>query len=51
MRDSRREILTEKYSVKMMNEKYVGYCADLAKMIAEHVGFSYEMKLVKDNKG
>jgi len=32
------------------NEKYVGYCADLAKMIAKHVGFSYEIKLVKDNR-
>jgi len=32
------------------NSKYEGYCADLAKMIAEHVGFSYEMRPVKDNK-
>ena len=32
------------------NDKYEGYCADLAKMIAEHVGFSYEIKLVNDSK-
>jgi len=32
------------------NEIYIGYCADLAKMIAEHVGFSYVMRPVKDNK-
>jgi len=32
------------------NDKYEGYCADLAKMIAEHVGFSYEIRLVVDGK-
>jgi len=30
--------------------KYEGYCADLAKMIAQHVGFSYEMQPVHDQK-
>jgi len=32
------------------SEVYIGYCADLAKMIADHVGFSYVMRPVKDNK-
>ena len=32
------------------NDKYVGYCADLAKMIAEHVGFKYQIRPVKDKK-
>ena len=32
------------------NDEYEGYCADIAKMIAEHVGFSYEIKPVKDKK-
>jgi len=32
------------------NDKYEGYCADLAKMIAEHVGFSYEIRPVVDGK-
>lgn len=32
------------------NDKYEGYCADLAKMIAEHVGFSYEIRPVRDKK-
>jgi len=31
-------------------DRYEGYCADLAEMIADHVGFSYEIKPVGDNK-
>ena len=30
------------------NDQYEGYCFDLAKMIAEHVGFSYEIRPVLD---
>lgn len=32
------------------NDRYEGYCADLAKKIAERVGFSYEIRPVKDGK-
>ena len=32
------------------NEKFEGYCADLAKKIADIVNFKYEIRLVKDNK-
>jgi len=32
------------------NDIYEGYCADLAKMIAEHVGFSYEIQPVRDKR-
>jgi len=32
------------------SEQYTGYCADLAKMIAEHVRFTYEIKPVSDGK-
>ena len=32
------------------NDRYEGYCADLAKLIAKHVGFSYEIREVVDGK-
>jgi len=32
------------------NEKYEGYCADLAKKIADFVGFDYRIEPVKDEK-
>lgn len=31
------------------NDQYQGYCADLARFIALKVGFSYELRPVKDN--
>ena len=32
------------------NDRYEGYCADLAFKIAEIVGFQYELSLVGDKK-
>ncbi|KAM4727254.1 glutamate receptor 1-like isoform 1-T1 [Anableps anableps] len=32
------------------NDKYEGYCAELASEIAKHVGFTYRLELVKDGK-
>ncbi|XP_047463736.1 glutamate receptor 1-like isoform X1 [Mugil cephalus] len=32
------------------NDKYEGYCAELAAEIAKHVGFSYRLELVGDGK-
>ncbi|XP_037543686.1 glutamate receptor 1b [Nematolebias whitei] len=32
------------------NEKYEGYCAELASEIAKHVGFTYRLELVGDTK-
>ena len=32
------------------NDRFEGYCVDLTKRIAEVLNFSYELKLVKDNK-
>lgn len=31
------------------NDRYMGYCVDLAKRIAEMVNFTYELRLVKDD--
>ena len=30
------------------NDRYMGYCVDLAKRIAEMVNFTYELRLVRD---
>jgi len=32
------------------NDRYEGYCADLAQLISEYCGFNYEIHLVKDEK-
>jgi hypothetical protein len=32
------------------NDRFEGYCADLAQKIASIVGFEYVLKLVNDNK-
>ena len=32
------------------NDRYEGYCADLAQEVAKIVGFQYELKLVADGK-
>lgn len=32
------------------NDRYEGYCAELASEIAKHVGFSYKLELVGDGK-
>uniref|UniRef100_A0A3B3CY17 Glutamate receptor n=1 Tax=Oryzias melastigma TaxID=30732 RepID=A0A3B3CY17_ORYME len=32
------------------NDKYEGYCAELASEIAKHVGFAYRLELVSDGK-
>ncbi|KAK5611158.1 Glutamate receptor 1 [Crenichthys baileyi] len=32
------------------NDKYEGYCAELASEIAKHVGFNYQLELVGDGK-
>lgn len=32
------------------NDKYEGYCAELAAEIAKHVGFTYRLELVGDSK-
>lgn len=32
------------------NDKYEGYCAELASEIAKHVGFVYRLELVGDGK-
>lgn len=32
------------------NDKYEGYCAELAAEIAKHVGFVYRLELVGDSK-
>ena len=34
----------------MGNDRYEGYCAELASEIAKIVGFDYIIRLVKDNK-
>lgn len=31
------------------NDRYEGYCADLAKKISEIVNFTYEIRPVRDN--
>lgn len=36
--------------ILMGNERYEGYCADLAVEISKIVGFDYELKIVTDNK-
>jgi len=37
-------------SLAAINSQYEGYCADLAKQIAEAVGFRYKIKPVTDGK-
>lgn len=32
------------------NDRYIGYCVDLTKKIAEIVNFTYELRLVKDGR-
>lgn len=32
------------------NERYEGYCVDLAAEIAKHCGFKYQLKIVGDGK-
>jgi hypothetical protein len=32
------------------NDRFVGYCVDLAQRISEIVNFTYEFRVVKDNK-
>lgn len=32
------------------NNRFFGYCVDLAELISEIANFSYEFRLVKDNK-
>lgn len=32
------------------NEKYEGYCVDLAFEIAKHIGFKYQISIVPDGK-
>jgi hypothetical protein len=32
------------------NDRFWGYCVDLTKRIAEIVNFTYELRLVRDNK-
>lgn len=32
------------------NDRYVGYCKDLADLIAEQLNINYELKLVADGK-
>jgi hypothetical protein len=32
------------------NDRFIGYCVDLTKRLAEIVNFTYEFSLVKDNK-
>lgn len=34
----------------MDNERYEGYCVDLAAEIAKHCGFKYQLKIVEDGK-
>ena len=31
------------------NDRFIGYCVDLTRKIAEIVNFTYELRLVKDN--
>ena len=31
------------------NNRYYGYCADLAEEVAKLVGFDYELRIVRDN--
>jgi hypothetical protein len=31
------------------NDRFIGYCVDLTKRLAEIVNFTYEFSLVKDN--
>jgi len=37
-------------SLAALNDQYEGYCADLAKMIADAIGFSYRIVPVRDKK-
>lgn len=32
------------------NDRFEGYCAELASEIAKHVGFTYQLELVSDGK-
>ena len=32
------------------NDRYMGYCVDLAEHLSKIVNFTYEFRLVKDNK-
>lgn len=32
------------------NDKFEGYCVELAQEIAKHVGFKYKLEIVKDGK-
>ena len=32
------------------NERYEGYCMELAEMLAKDLGFTYEIKLVEDSQ-
>jgi len=32
------------------NDRYEGYCADLAKLLATKIGIDYELRLVADGK-
>lgn len=32
------------------NDKYEGYCVELAAEIAKHVGYEYKLKIVSDGK-
>ena len=32
------------------NDRFEGYCVDLAERISKIVNFTYELRLVKDNK-
>lgn len=32
------------------NDRFTGYCADLAKRLSEMLNFTYDFRLVKDNK-
>ncbi len=32
------------------NDRYEGYCVDLAHMVAQEIGFDYEIQVVKDDQ-
>lgn len=32
------------------NDRFMGYCVDLTKKLSEMIGFTYELRLVKDHK-
>jgi hypothetical protein len=32
------------------NDRYMGYCVDLAEKLSQIVNFTYEFRLVKDNR-